>query len=479
MNALHAPRRPLAALALIALACVIALALTSDPARAGTSVCKTCVEAGNDTAFTPGKSATPREYSNAALPPDIGFIGADRMLHCAMPAGTGWQIEGVAPFPIDGGCSIVVDDNGQPAIAAHDDLGTLFVFHRNAAGTWSYDPVDPSVRVTGTPSLARVPDGIGIAYCESVGGALKYAERTGPNAWIAEFVTSSGGGRASDPSLVADGAVRAIGFHDASAGDLLLAQRLAGSQWAIATVDTAGDVGGYASLLGGPSHGGWGIAYYDFTNANLKYAQSATAGWSIEIVDGASDRVGHFCAAVSFGGSPFDLVGIAYYDQTHGDLKYAQKHGGAWTVTVQDTAGDVGSAVACAASPLPLDAIGIVYVDRGAGDLLYQAHAGTVNAVPLAGETAPALHVEWLRAASGAGGRLRFSVPAAGPVRVTLFDAAGRLIASPLRQSLPAGPAEAGWDGRDTSGHRAHAGVVFARVETAGGAAAVPAVVLP
>jgi flagellar hook assembly protein FlgD len=72
----------------------------------------------------------------------------------------------------------------------------------------------------------------------------------------------------------------------------------------------------------------------------------------------------------------------------------------------------------------------------------------------------------------------RFDVPSAGPVRVSFYDAAGRLVATPLDQSLPAGAAEVRWDGRDAGGQRVPAGVLFARVQTAAAAGSIRAVVL-
>src|SRR5439155_27104099 len=137
-------------------------------------------------------------------------------------------------------------------------------------------------------------------------------------------------------------------YYDGANGDLRLGTRQLPGQWDTSPVDVAGDVGGYTSLVGGPSHGGYGIAYYDFTNADLKYAVSAAGGsWSIETVDGAgAASVGRFCSAVAFSGSPYDDIGIGYYDRTHRDLKYALKRGGPWVTTPEDTAGDTGGSVA-------------------------------------------------------------------------------------------------------------------------------------
>jgi hypothetical protein len=63
-------------------------------------------------------------------------------------------------------------------------------------------------------------------------------------------------------------------------------------------------------------------------------------------------------------------------------------------------------------------------------------------------------------------------------VRVAIHDAAGRTIAVPWRASLPAGPAEVTWDGRDLAGRPVPSGVLFVRVETRAGSGSVHAVVM-
>ena len=55
-----------------------------------------------------------------------------------------------------------------------------------------------------------------------------------------------------------------------------------------------------------------------------------------------------------------------------------------------------------------------------------------------------------------------------GPVRLFLYDLAGRRIRRLLDESLPAGNAHATWDGRDASGRSVPPGVYLARVECPG-----------
>jgi hypothetical protein len=62
---------------------------------------------------------------------------------------------------------------------------------------------------------------------------------------------------------------------------------------------------------------------------------------------------------------------------------------------------------------------------------------------------------------------LHYDLPAAGPVRLAIYDVAGRLVTTLRDGPAPAGEHRNSWDGRDDRGAPAAAGVYFARV-TAG-----------
>lgn len=62
--------------------------------------------------------------------------------------------------------------------------------------------------------------------------------------------------------------------------------------------------------------------------------------------------------------------------------------------------------------------------------------------------------------------RIAFSIPADGPVRVEVFDLAGRRVARPLDAVLPAGGHRIEWDGRSESGRRVAAGIYLYRLTT-------------
>ena len=61
---------------------------------------------------------------------------------------------------------------------------------------------------------------------------------------------------------------------------------------------------------------------------------------------------------------------------------------------------------------------------------------------------------------------LRFELAAAADVRLTVYDLAGRRIATLTDATLPAGDHAAHWDGRDESGANVAAGVYLARLRT-------------
>lgn len=61
-----------------------------------------------------------------------------------------------------------------------------------------------------------------------------------------------------------------------------------------------------------------------------------------------------------------------------------------------------------------------------------------------------------------------FELPAAGPVRLAVFDVAGRLVRTLVDGGRPAGADQVVWDGRDAAGRSVAAGTYFARLEAVG-----------
>lgn len=65
-------------------------------------------------------------------------------------------------------------------------------------------------------------------------------------------------------------------------------------------------------------------------------------------------------------------------------------------------------------------------------------------------------------------GEIRFVIPEAGPVRLVLFDAAGRRVRTIVDGMLPAGAHFEPWDGRNDQGASLGTGIYFVRMESSG-----------
>ncbi len=453
--------------AVLLLAAALLAIVAFQPNIAGaTGVCKDCTKADNDTSSTPGR-IDPGDAIAVAMAPWIAFVNSNGHVACAAPAFPGWSIEPVDSFAQAGGVSM--DASQTPVIAYHDEHGTLLVAQRDATGNWSPTPVG-ATGLAGSTVIVRVPNGLGVAFLDSAAGVLEYAERNSTGLWSIEPVAPVNGSEAY-PSLAVSGSGRAISFYDLGRGWLWFAQKIGGT-WIPQVVDTSANVGGWSSLVSTP--GGFGIAYYDFTHANLRYAFQTPGGWVTQVVDGANGtHVGRSCSAVALGESPADQIGIAYHDAGRGTVNYAYLQGSLWTIAVLDTS---GGAVRAGVTHVAPDTVGIAYDGPSSTDLYYRTFRGDLTAVPQRRGGAAAVGVEWLRGRGATGGTVRFGVPVAGAVRVAIYDGQGRLTAMPLHRDLPAGAAEARWDGRDERGRLAPSGVYFARVDTPAGSGAAPAV---
>jgi hypothetical protein len=63
---------------------------------------------------------------------------------------------------------------------------------------------------------------------------------------------------------------------------------------------------------------------------------------------------------------------------------------------------------------------------------------------------------------------IEYDLPGAGPVRLAVFDLAGRLIRTLVEESMPQGSHQAVWDGRDSSSRDVGSGTYIARLESSG-----------
>jgi hypothetical protein len=82
----------------------------------------------------------------------------------------------------------------------------------------------------------------------------------------------------------------------------------------------------------------------------------------------------------------------------------------------------------------------------------------------------PTVHATYLdvgRPLGPDGTRIEFGVANAGPVELVVYDVAGRRVRMLVNEVLSAGRHERTWDGRDSAGSRAAAGVYILRLEAA------------
>jgi hypothetical protein len=63
---------------------------------------------------------------------------------------------------------------------------------------------------------------------------------------------------------------------------------------------------------------------------------------------------------------------------------------------------------------------------------------------------------------------IKYDLPEAGPVRLSVFDVAGRLVRALVDETLPRGSHDAVWDGRDAAGREVGSGSYLARLELGG-----------
>jgi pimeloyl-ACP methyl ester carboxylesterase len=114
------------------------------------------------------------------------------------------------------------------------------------------------------------------------------------------------------------------------------------NEWVVTTVDEESDVGKYSSIAFG-TNGQPVISYYDQTNGNLKYAERYGENWTTEtLVD--FGNVGQY---TSLAIDDLGRKSISYYDYTHGALGYVGWVELPWEITtefVENTTGpeDVG-----------------------------------------------------------------------------------------------------------------------------------------
>ena len=150
------------------------------------------------------------------------------------------------------------------------------------------------------------------------------AECTDGN-WVSDFnetyVEADSSGTHNSVAIRPSDEMPCVAYKDADNNELMYACKDAGgcdAGWPAELVDTSGQVGEYASLAFNSLSEPY-IAYYDYSNGNLKLAHYTNGAWDIQIVDSMFD-VGNY---VDLEIDADDVVHMIYYNNTQDIVKYA------------------------------------------------------------------------------------------------------------------------------------------------------------
>jgi hypothetical protein len=186
-----------------------------------------------------------------------------------------------------------------------------------------------------------------VAYYDTASHNLKYALRNADGTWaqLADNVIDAGTaptGYSPDVGqmvtmTIERGGLPGVAYYDATNADLKYAH-YNGSTWDVAIVESYRTTGYYPSIAYNPGTNRPAIAYHYATNGDLRLRQFNGTNWGCDAdyqwVDGQADNVGRFCVLA------LDRTGrwaIGYDDSTNGAAKYAfQGTGGVWSVRMVD-----------------------------------------------------------------------------------------------------------------------------------------------
>lgn len=323
---------------------------------------------------------------DASGDPRIAYYdGINRSLKYARSddGGATWPAEAIKTVDSDGDvgkfASLALDPSGNPHISYQHpysaigyDASLKYARSGDGGATWpaaNLRTVEAAGDVGYFSSLARDASGNPhVSYYDWDNCALKYARSDdGGATWPAGNikVIASGKGVGASASLALDASGNPqVSYYDQAAGTVKYTRSQdGGATWPAGNVRTVGSVGvvlTYTSLQVDPS-GNPRIAYYDQAHGDLKYARSDDGGatWPaayIRTVDSRGDVGG--CASLALDASGTST--IAYYDWDNNALKYARSDDGGTTwpagnVKVVDTS--VGDGHTCSIS-LALDPVG-------------------------------------------------------------------------------------------------------------------------
>ncbi|OGH13441.1 MAG: hypothetical protein A2687_02020 [Candidatus Levybacteria bacterium RIFCSPHIGHO2_01_FULL_38_26] len=221
------------------------------------------------------------------------------------------------------------------------------------ASNWTTVTIDGADDVGKYASLDVDGSRVGVSYYEESNKDLKYAQCssncTNASNWDIVAVDSTNDVGEYTSLVFQNGSPR-ISYHYKDSLDLRYAQCSAdcalSTNWTTITIDSGGDTGQFTSI--GADGTKVGIAYYNLSNKDLKYAQcssncTVSSNWSNTVVD-ASGETGTYASLAFSSGNPR----ISYYEESNKDLKYAQCNtsctsgSSAWAKVVVDAPATTG-----------------------------------------------------------------------------------------------------------------------------------------
>jgi hypothetical protein len=275
--------------------------------------------------------------------------------------------------------SIALRHDFQPVIAFYDYTHGDLIYAVWDGMEWIYDQVDFVGDVGKYVSLALDSNNSPhISYYDASHSDLRYAYWNNTR-WVTETLDDNGFVGLFTSMELDDNDRPYISYFDASNEAIKLAYKSPINAWVFETVALVGVPAdgiqvteAYNSLeldLSNPGDPRAHISYYNDTFTDLMYTYFDGANWQDETVDGGGivgDDVGKF-NSLALDPATQDRH-ICYYDETNGDLMYAYWNG-AWTLETVDSLGDVG--MFCSIAQGPAGLVGISYYDNSLGDLKY------------------------------------------------------------------------------------------------------------
>lgn len=156
-------------------------------------------------------------------------------------------------------------------------------------------------------------------------------------------------------------------YYDSLAKTMRYSTRSTAGVWSkLQFVDNELEYQGYYLSMAVDQYGRPSVAYFDGTHGDLKYARFDGIRWARETIDIKNSTGLYPSLALDANQSPV----ISYYRKTTGDLRVARKDAqGIWRIESVDTEGDVGRDTS-----IDVDSsgrIGVAYADSGTGFLKF------------------------------------------------------------------------------------------------------------